>query len=411
MGRSTLLKSCTSALTYNFSTFSFKTMNRILLIASTLSLALTTAAQQAPEQFSVATLNVAGLPQKILFINVNSKGPGTEGSLQIGQYLSDRQYDMVFTQEDFNYHDALTFMLKDDYQIDTWTGDVDVIGHDIDFLHPQNHRFECDGLGACVKKNITIESVSRTLWNTYFGKFSHALDEMVTKGFRRYELTLASGRRLVVYNMHMDASDRNDVYDGTDQKDRQARRGEWIQLRDDIMEKLDERPVIVVGDLNSFYVRDTIQADFIEAINATGRAKASDVWVELEHEGQYPELREITTGIEREGYEVDGECYDKIIYINPTNGQQLKAVAYNRDKENFVYNGKPLSDHSPVSAVFEWTAGSKESDTGIESASHPDAHGSDSELFDLNGRRIKTTSDKGIFIERNDKGTFKHIIK
>lgn len=94
-------------------------MNRILLIASTLSLALTTAAQQAPEQFSVATLNVAGLPQKILFINVNSKGPGTEGSLHIGQYLSDRQYDMVFTQEDFNYHDALTFMLKDDYQIDT----------------------------------------------------------------------------------------------------------------------------------------------------------------------------------------------------------------------------------------------------------------------------------------------------
>ena len=77
----------------------------------------------------------------------------------------------------------------------------------------------------------------------------------------------------------------------------------------------------------------------------------------------------------------------------------------------FVYNGKPLSDHSPVSAVFEWTAGSKESDTGIESASHPDVHGSDSELFDLNGRRIKTTSDKGIFIERNDKGTFKHIIK
>ena len=158
-------------------------------------------------------------------------------------------------------------------------------------------------------------------------------------------------------------------------------------------------------------VFNTILADFIEAINATGRAKASDVWVELEHKGQYPELREITTGIEREGYEVDGECYDKIIYINPTNGQQLKAVAYNRDKENFVYNGKPLSDHSPVSAVFEWTAGSKESDTGIESASHPDVHGCDSQLFDLNGRRIKTTSDKGIFIERNDKGTFKHIIK
>lgn len=386
-------------------------MNRILLIASALSLVLTTAAQQPAEQFSVASLNVAGLPQKILFINVNAKGPGSLGSLQIGKYLSDRHYDMVFTQEDFNYHDELTFMLKNDYQIDTWSGDVDVIGHDIDLLHPQNHRFECDGLGACVKNGITIESVSRTLWNTYFGKFSHALDELVTKGFRRYELTLASGRRLVVYNMHMDASDRNDVFDGTDQKDRHARRGEWMQLRDDILQKLDERPVIILGDLNSFYVRDSIQADFIEAINATGRAKASDVWVELEHEGRYPELRPITTGIVREDYEVDGESYDKIIYINPTRGQQLKAVAFRCDREDFQYDGKPLSDHHPVSAVFEWAASSSESPTAIATVAETDAQGSAGQLFDLNGRLVETAGDKGLFIERNDKRTFKRIIK
>jgi hypothetical protein len=386
-------------------------MNRILLIASALSLVLTTAAQQSAEQFSVASLNVAGLPQKILFINVNAKGPGSMGSLQIGKYLSDRHYDMVFTQEDFNYHNELTFMLKNDYQIDTWSGDVDVIGHDIDLLHPQNHRFECDGLGACVKNGITVESVSRTLWNTYFGKFSHALDELVTKGFRRYELTLASGRRLVVYNMHMDASDRNDVFDGTDQKDRHARRGEWMQLRDDILQKLDERPVIILGDLNSFYVRDSIQADFIDAINATGRAKASDVWVELEHEGRYPELRPITTGIVREDYEVDGESYDKIIYINPTRGQQLKAVAFKCDREDFQYHGKPLSDHHPVSAVFEWAASSSESPTAIATVAETDAQGSAGQLFDLNGRLVETAGDKGLFIERNDKRTFKRIIK
>ena len=246
-------------------------------------------------------------------------------------------------------------------------------GHDIDFLHPQNHRFECDGLGACVKNDITVESVSRTHWKTYFGKFSHALDEMVTKGFRRYDLTLASGRQLVVYNMHMDASDRNDVYDGTDQKDRQARLGEWIQLRDDIMERLDDRPVIVVGDLNSFYTRDSIQSNFIEAINATGRAKATDVWVELERKGLYPELREITAGKEREEYEEDGEKFDKIIYINPTNGQQLKAVSFKCDTEDFQYDGKPLSDHDPVSAVFEWVGSGEESGIETLSISQPDS--------------------------------------
>jgi hypothetical protein len=209
----------------------------------------------------------------------------------------------------------------------------------------------------------------------------------------------------------MDASDRNDLYDGIDQKDRQARLGEWIQLRDDIMERLDERPVIVVGDLNSFYKRDSIQANFIEAINATGRAKASDVWVELEHKGQYPELREITTGIEREGYEVDGESFDKIIYINPTNGQQLKAVGYKRDTEDYQYDGKPLGDHYPVSAVFEWTDSGKTSNTGIVSVPQSDANGNSGELFDLNGRRIKTASDKGLYILRNEKGTFKRIVK
>lgn len=391
-------------------------MNTKLLLASALSVALTAVAQPSREQFSIATLNVAGLPQKILFFNVNSKGPGSAGSIRIGQYLSERQYDMVFTQEDFNYHDELTAMLEDDYQIDTWTGDVGLEGHKIDFLHLQNHRFECDGLGACVKNGITVESVSRTLWNTYFGKFSHALDEMVTKGFRRYDLTLASGHQLVVYNMHMDASDRNDVYDGTDQKDRQARRGEWIQLRDDIMEKLDERPVIVVGDLNSFYVRDTIQADFIDAINATGRAKASDVWVELEHEGQYPELRQITTGIVREGYEVDGECYDKIIYINPTDGQQLKAVAYKRDTKDYQHDGQPLSDHYPVSAIFEWIGRDKNTAIETVSISYPDSYSNndsntDAQLYDMSGRRANGTGGRGLYIEKNEKGAFKRIVK
>ena len=115
-------------------------MNRKLLFASALTLVLTAAAQQSREQFSIATLNVDGMPQKILFFNVNADGPGSAGSVRIGQYLSERQYDMVFTQEDFNYHDELTVLLEDDYQIDTWTGNVGVEGHQIDFLHPLRVR-------------------------------------------------------------------------------------------------------------------------------------------------------------------------------------------------------------------------------------------------------------------------------
>jgi hypothetical protein len=45
------------------------------------------------------------------------------------------------------------------------------------------------------------------------------------------------------------------------------------------------------------------------------------------------------------------------------------------------------------------------------SISQPDANGNSGELFDLNGRRIKTASGKGLYIERNEKGTFKRIVK
>ena len=140
---------------------------------------------QEAETFSIATLNVDGLPQKILVAKVNPDGPGGGGSVRIGRYLLKRGYDMVFMQEDFNYHEELTVPLEDDYQMDTWTGDVEVDGHQIDFLHLQNHRFECDGLMGAWKKGITLTSTSRTPWTANFGKFSHALDEMVTKGFRR----------------------------------------------------------------------------------------------------------------------------------------------------------------------------------------------------------------------------------
>jgi hypothetical protein len=57
---------------------------------------------QTAETFSVATLNVDGLPQKLLVFNVNADGPGSVGSVRIGKYLAQKDYDMVFLQEDFN---------------------------------------------------------------------------------------------------------------------------------------------------------------------------------------------------------------------------------------------------------------------------------------------------------------------
>jgi len=161
----------------------------ILIISGTLA-----GHAQDKGTFSVATLDVDGLPQKILVAKVNPDGPGGGGSVRIGRYLQKRGYDMVFMQEDFNYHEELTVPMEDDYLLDAWSGNVEVDGHQIDFLHLQNHRFVCDGLMGGWKKGIMLTAVTSKPWTANFGKFSHALDEMVTKGFRRYELTLPDGR-------------------------------------------------------------------------------------------------------------------------------------------------------------------------------------------------------------------------
>ena len=361
---------------------------------------------QEVEMFRIATLNVDELPQKILVAKVNPDGPGGGGSVRIGRYLQKRGYDLVFMQEDFNYHEELTVPLEDDYQMDSWTGDLGVEGRQIDFLHLQNHRFECDGLMGAWKNGITLTSTSRTPWTANFGKFSHALDEMVTKGFRRYELTLTSGQQIVVYNMHMDAGDTADEREGKDCLDRDARLKQWNQLRDDILTRLDTRPVIVVGDLNSYYCRDQIKSNFIDEIDATGRAKVYDAWVELQNGGKYPDPVDGIVCCEADGNILEsGEVLDKVLYINPTSGTEIQAVSYKLDTTDYLHDGKMLGDHYPVSVTFQ--IGSREP-TGIHEIVN--SQSSNSKWFDLQGRRVDSHAH-GIMIERSGEKTHKRINK
>lgn len=381
----------------------FKSFNIVLVL---LLAAVQGVWAQQTETFSVVTLNVDGLPQKIWFANVNADGPGSAGSVRIGQYLQKKDYDLVFVQEDFNYHEELTILLEEDYRFDTWSGDVGVDGHSIDLLHLQNHRFECDGLGAFLKNNIVMADVQRTPWTGAFGKFSHAFDEMVTKGFRRYLVTLPGGTELIVYNMHMDAGDEADEKEGNDGADREARQSEWQQLKDDVLAHLDTRPVIVVGDLNSYYCRDQIKAKFIDAIAESGKGVAKDVWVELEKKGEYPAPKDGIICCETDGNILDGEVLDKIIYINPTSGTNIKPLSYSLDQEGYKRDGKMLGDHFPLAATFMVDDGKS---TGI--------HALDDEndavkvvYYNLNGQRIDYPA-KGIYVESKGKDTRKRIIK
>ena len=279
-------------------------------------------------------------------------------------------------------------------------------GRQIDYLHLQNHRFECDGLMGAWKNGITLTSTSSTPWTANFGKFSHALDEMVTKGFRRYELTLTDGLQIVVYNMHMDAGDTADEREGKDSLDRDARLKQWNQLREEILTRLDTRPVIVVGDLNSYYCRDQIKSNFIDEIDATGRAKVYDAWVELQNGGKYPAPVDGIVCCEANGNILEsGEVLDKVLYINSTSGTEIHAVSYKLDTTDYQHDGKMLGDHYPVSVTFQ--IGSRKP-TGIVNVNRETI--TNNRYYDLQGRRVDGHAH-GIVIERNRENTHKRIIK
>lgn len=305
------------------------------------------------ETFSIVTLNVDGLPKTIsilgLFsVNVNKEGPGEELTPVISQYLAKQGYDFIAVQENFDYNEELSSALMEDYNRDPWNGGFK-LGNMDDF------RFPFDGLNGFWKKDITAQRTDSVYWDANYGKFDHAWDDIVTKGFRRYDVKLKGGSELVIYNMHMDASDDDDEADGKDGPDREARVVQWKQLRDYILAHLDTRPVIVAGDMNSWYARDSIKAQFIDYIAQTGRATVGDVWIEMERGGKYPELVEgvITKDPDGSNWSRGGETLDKILYVNPVGGARLRPLSAAYDRTGYVRSdGTPLGDHWPFSATF-----------------------------------------------------------
>ena len=357
------------------------------LITLILSAAMQIAAAQTDDTFSIMTLNVDGLPAKVLFFDVNADGPLSEGSERISIYLAKRDCDIIAMQECFNYRWEIWSRLFSGYEHDEWTGGVGTEFKELDWFHLQNERFPCDGLNSAWKTTIRSTAYERVPHRQSFGKFSHAFDAIVTKGFRRHEYTLANGTEIVVYNTHFDASENRDKAIGNDQRDRQARISQWRQLRDHIMEHLDQRPVIVVGDFNSYYCQDSIRATFFEPIEATGRAIVGDAWVMNHCGGVYPD----------QGGPSEGDRLDKILFVNPTDGNTVEPIAVDFDTEGYRYEGRPLGDHYPLTATFRLTRSADA--TAIATARHKNA--SRQPVYDLRGidyGKREDNNGKGIVV-------------
>ena len=311
--------------------------------------------------FSVCTLNVDGLPA---FDFVNNDGPDKEFTTVISRYLADKAFDFIGVQENFDFDQELGRCLIANYDHDNWAGGMTLGNLFNDRIHVA--VFHTDGCKAWWRSHHSVVRTDSVRWNDRYGYANHCLDEAATKGFRRYELTTREGYQLVVYNMHMEASEREDEVGGTDDEDRACRLKQWIQLREHIFSKLDTRPVLVIGDFNTYYCRDDMKANFIDVINASGRATCGDAWIEKCRDGVYPKLeddKKIKDDGDYLGWTIRGEMPDKILYINPTGGHSVELLSCTYDNaanshDYFKPSGfaadheEPLGDHFPLFATF-----------------------------------------------------------
>ena len=370
-------------------------MNRIILLISLMVLSLSEVKGQT---FSVASLNVDGLPQKILRISINEDGPAVAGTLQISRYLAQKGYDVIGVQEDFENDHELRTALAADYDWGEWQGSIlDNIG----WTSFWDLKVYTDGLRFFWRKNHSLTQEQAIRWNDSYGRFDHASDDLAAKGFRRAEMTLADGCRLVVYDMHMDASDDADELTGDDRPDKEARWSQWRQLCNAVMNHLDDRPVILMGDMNSYYTRDSILSLFVQPIEKTGRYTVHDAWVEHVRQGNYPAIGVDQLSPDKFGY-VEGETLDKILYINPVDGDKLALEDYHVETDYTWEDGRPFGDHYPVVAVFR-----REKPTAVSSLESRQ----DIKYYDLNGREVIRPRPGLLIIRYADGHTEKVVLR
>lgn len=281
--------------------------------------------------FKVCPFNVDGLPKTISIfgftININNDGLEEEGAIAIGKYIANSNIDVFALSEDFNFHPSLAAQINDEYTFGTYRGGITT-------SNLSGTKVNTDGLEFLAKAPFTFSDETCTPWNKTYGYTTNGSDELIKKGYRYYVVDLGDGAYVDFYILHMDAE--------TDPKDNEARASQWEQLRDDILSKSTNRPVIVMGDTNSRYTRDDILGLFINPIESTGNYEVKDAWIEHCKNGKYPNLGDDALMVGQLGYR-EGEVVDKVLYLNPKkNGLNIQSLDFDVDA------AFDKSDHKPI---------------------------------------------------------------
>lgn len=292
--------------------------------------------------FTVASMNVDGLPNKILGISINGDGPGAEGTKKISQAIAQRNWDFFAVSEDFNYHSELMSALSSRYNAGKHRGGVSWVTNNT------------DGLDLIWKNTLKASNETFVAWNKNYstGIFGtgNGADAMIKKGFRLYTMTVDEGVNVDVYILHMDAD--------SDQGDIDAREAQLKQLVSYIRNRSSKNPIIIMGDTNCRYTREQLKVLLIDALN-DDRYTAVDPWVELAWGGKYPAYGAgAIMAVDKGGpYPYpQAEIVDKMFVINNTaSSVTLTVNSYTVDTTFVRADGTPLADHWPIVANIGYT--------------------------------------------------------
>ncbi len=319
---------------------------------------------QAKKKFTVASLNVDGMPASvkvynIYTVNLNPDATGADGATAIGNRLRASGFDVVGVSEDFDYHNQLWNAAWNNgqdvhYNAGTHRGKLQDAANAAGVLSKylgKNPIIDSDGLCFFYRVGIvdqsTIESSETFVqWNDHYGYDDHGADGLIKKGYRFYVVKLADGTEVDVYSMHMDAE--------SSAEDNAARAKQLTQLANAIKATNNKRPIIIIGDSNCRYTRDKVKSNLIDAINADERFTIRDPWIQYGRDGKYPAYPSSSIMASTEGY-LSGEVVDKIWYVNNTESNiRIVAETYAQDLSFVDEAGSPLCDHKPCVVTFSY---------------------------------------------------------
>lgn len=322
-------------------------LKRCLVLTTTLLCVVIGAMAQRSYTFNAVALNVDGLPNDILGIDINPDGKEAAGATELCGILANSGWDFVGFSEDFNFHSYLVAAPASTYyNFGEHGGSVSGTSN------------STDGLGFACLKNLVFSGGTKVAWTSEYGGSGllnigdNGADNMIEKGFRMYTITFATGVAVDVYILHMDAgtADSDDDYDSNGKdKNIVAREAQLTQLATYIKNNHKGRPVIVIGDTNCRYTREALKTGFIDVINADSRFTIKDAWVEHMWGGTYPTYGSGAMMTDAYGAQ-KGEVVDKIFYINTTESSlTLESNSYLHD------TSLTTSDHYPVVVNFTLT--------------------------------------------------------